>query len=103
MLTALETSGITGHRVTRLSITAATKIRRRFGLEAAQTTLGHVRADVTQVDAERDYALAARAVKEVGQRPLSSCSGDWKRWRAANDDADASRRRSMVMPGGITA
>lgn len=45
---------------------AATEIRKRFGLEAAQTTLGHASADVTQVYAERDYALAARVAKEVG-------------------------------------
>ena len=45
---------------------AATEIRKRFGLEAAQTALGHARADVTQVYAERDYALAARVAKEVG-------------------------------------
>ena len=45
---------------------AATEIRKRFGLEAAQTTLGHARADVTQVYAERDYALAARVAREVG-------------------------------------
>lgn len=41
----------------------ATEVRRRFGLEAAQAALGHARADVTQVYAERDLALAA---KEIG-------------------------------------
>lgn len=44
----------------------ATEIRSRFGLEAAQTYLGHSRADVTQIYAERDLALAARVAKEVG-------------------------------------
>jgi len=43
---------------------AATEIRRQFGLEAAQVTLGHAAADITQVYAERDFAKA-RAVMEV--------------------------------------
>jgi integrase len=50
----------------QLRHTAATEIRRRYGLEAAQTVLGHSKADVTQVYAERDYALAARVAKECG-------------------------------------
>ncbi|WP_246173510.1 tyrosine-type recombinase/integrase [Limnoglobus roseus] len=44
----------------------ATLVRRRYGLEAAQVLLGHVRADVTQVYAERNEALAAQVVAEVG-------------------------------------
>jgi len=50
----------------QLRHTAATTIRKRFGLEAAQTVLGHSKADVTQIYAERDYTLAARVAKEVG-------------------------------------
>ena len=50
----------------RLRHSAATEIRRRFGLEAAQVALGHSNADVTQVYAERDFALAARVMGEVG-------------------------------------
>ena len=45
---------------------AATEVRRRFGLEASQVVLGHARADVTQVYAERDLSLARRVVAEVG-------------------------------------
>ena len=45
---------------------AATEIRKRFGLEAAQVTLGHANADVTQVYAERDMTLAAKIMKDVG-------------------------------------
>jgi len=45
---------------------AATEIRKRFGLEAAQVLLGHSKADVTQVYAERDHGLAARVAREVG-------------------------------------
>jgi integrase len=44
----------------------ATELRRRYGLEAAQAALGHARADVTQVYAERDLALAARVANEMG-------------------------------------
>lgn len=50
----------------QLRHSAATKIRRQFGLEAAQTVLGHANADVTQVYAERDHALAAGVMKEIG-------------------------------------
>jgi hypothetical protein len=50
----------------QLRHTAATDIRRRFGLEAAQVVLGHAAANVTQVYAERDYALAARVAEAVG-------------------------------------
>ena len=50
----------------RLRHTAATEIRRRFGLEAAQVVLGHSMADVTQIYAERDLTKAAAVVREVG-------------------------------------
>ena len=39
---------------------------RTYGLEAAQVILGHAKADVTQVYAERDSALAAEVMKEIG-------------------------------------
>jgi integrase len=45
---------------------AATEIRRKFGLEAAQVTLGHAKADVTQVYAERDLAKAAEVARAIG-------------------------------------
>jgi hypothetical protein len=35
-------------------------------LEAAQVVLGHSRADVTQVYAERDLTLAEKVALEVG-------------------------------------
>jgi site-specific recombinase XerD len=44
----------------------ATEIRRQFGLEAAQVILGHAKADVTQVYAERDARLAAEVARQVG-------------------------------------
>ena len=45
---------------------SGTEIRAKFGLEAAQVILGHSRADVTQVYAERDMKLAERIAREVG-------------------------------------
>jgi integrase len=50
----------------QLRHSAATEIRRQFGLEAAQVVLGHSRADVTQVYAERDQALAAEVMRKIG-------------------------------------
>jgi integrase len=50
----------------QLRHTAATQIRRQFGLEAAQITLGHTRADVTQIYAERDERKAADIMLQVG-------------------------------------
>jgi integrase len=50
----------------QLRHTAATEIRRHAGLEAAQVILGHAKADVTQVYAERDQALAVETIKKIG-------------------------------------
>jgi integrase len=44
----------------------ATRVRKDHGLEAAQVLLGHSRADVTQVYAERDDQLAARVAAKIG-------------------------------------
>jgi integrase len=58
----------TGHRwhPNQLRHAAATDIRARYGLEAAQVVLGHSRADVTQVYAERDLEKAREVMREVG-------------------------------------
>lgn len=50
----------------QLRHTRATEVRRQFGLEAASTVLGHARADVTQIYAERDMAKAAEIMKKIG-------------------------------------
>jgi integrase len=44
----------------------ATQARKQHGLEAAQVLLGHVRADVTQVYAERDLTLATGIASLIG-------------------------------------
>jgi integrase len=50
----------------RLRHSAATEIRKRFGLEAAQVALGHATADVSQIYAERDWSLAAEVMRKIG-------------------------------------
>jgi integrase len=44
----------------------ATKVRMLFGLEAAQVSLGHARADITQVYAEKNLALAEKVALAIG-------------------------------------
>ncbi len=50
----------------QLRHSAATAVRARFGLEAAQVVLGHSKADVTQVYAERDLSKAREIMREIG-------------------------------------
>ncbi|VTU00965.1 catalytic phage domain protein : Integrase, catalytic core, phage domain protein OS=Rhodopirellula sallentina SM41 GN=RSSM_06627 PE=4 SV=1: Phage_integrase [Gemmataceae bacterium] len=50
----------------QLRHTFATKVRKAHGLEAAQVLLGHARADVTQVYAERNEELAAAVAAKIG-------------------------------------
>jgi len=45
----------------------ATEVRREFGLEAAQILLGHTKADVTQIYAERDMDRAATVAAKIGK------------------------------------
>lgn len=44
----------------------ATAIRERYGIEAAQTVLGHADPKVTEIYAERDFQMAARVMLEIG-------------------------------------
>lgn len=50
----------------RLRHATATEIRKLYGLEGAQTVLGHAAANVTQIYAERDLAKAESIMREVG-------------------------------------
>ena len=63
---ACKRAGIPQWTPNRLRHSRATELRRKYGLEAAQTVLGHAQADVTQVYAERDFELAKRVMREVG-------------------------------------
>ncbi|MGI6417080.1 MAG: tyrosine-type recombinase/integrase [Thermoguttaceae bacterium] len=50
----------------RLRHAAATEVRRQFGLEAAQVTLGHSKANTTEIYAERDHDLARTVALRIG-------------------------------------
>jgi integrase len=50
----------------QLRHSAATEVRRQFGLEAAQVILGHSQANVTQVYAERDLARGIEVARAIG-------------------------------------
>ena len=63
---ACKRGGVEKWAPNRLRHTAATEIRREFGLEAAQVILGHAAADVTQVYAERDMAKGFEVAKRIG-------------------------------------
>ncbi len=63
---AAEKAGVPRWAPNQLRHLYATEVRKSHGLEAAQVSLGHSRADVTQVYAERDEALAAKVAAEIG-------------------------------------
>lgn len=63
---ACRKAGVPPWTPLQLRHAAATTIRARFGLEAAQTVLGHVKADTTQIYAERDLARARAVMAEIG-------------------------------------
>ena len=50
----------------QLRHSAATDIRRQFGLEAVQVVLGHAHANVSEVYAERNLGLAAEIARKIG-------------------------------------
>lgn len=50
----------------RLRHTAATEVRKRFGLEAAQTILGHSTAKMTEVYAEKDLQAGVEVARAMG-------------------------------------
>jgi integrase len=63
---ACELAGVPLWSPNRLRHAFATKVRKKHGLEAAQVLLGHSKADVTQVYAERDLRLAESVANEIG-------------------------------------
>jgi site-specific recombinase XerD len=50
----------------QLRHTFGTDVRREHGLEAAQVMLGHAKADVTQIYAERNEALSVTIAAKRG-------------------------------------
>jgi integrase len=63
---ACEKAGVPPWSPLQLRHARASEIRERYGLEASQCVLGHERADVTQIYAERNEALAAEVMAEIG-------------------------------------
>ncbi|MFN0019498.1 MAG: tyrosine-type recombinase/integrase [Pirellulaceae bacterium] len=61
-----ERAGIDGWQPNQLRHTAATRIRKEFGLDAASVILGHRGVAITQVYAERDEARAANVISQIG-------------------------------------
>jgi integrase len=61
-----DRAGIPRWHAHQLRHSHATEVRRQFGLEAAQVTLGHAQANVTEVYAERDLALALKVAAAIG-------------------------------------
>ena len=58
--------GVMSWHPNQLRHSFGTDVRKRYGLEGAQVGLGHSRADVTQVYAERDLSLAEQIASEIG-------------------------------------
>jgi integrase len=59
-------AGVPVFRPNRIRHSFATRVRHEFGLEHAQVSLGHSKADVTQVYAERDTTLAVEVARKIG-------------------------------------
>lgn len=64
--TACKKAGLPHWHPHQLRHSYATEVRRRFGLEAAQVSLGHSQAQVSEIYAERDLRLAVRVAEEIG-------------------------------------
>ncbi len=63
---ACERAGVPAWSPHQLRHTAATKLRRAYGIEAARVVLGHRSAAVTEIYAEMDQGKAIEAMVEVG-------------------------------------
>ncbi len=63
---ACRKGGVPEWTPNQLRHTAASLIRARFGLEAAQNVLGHARPDTTLIYAERDITRAREVMAQVG-------------------------------------
>lgn len=61
---ACKRAGVPEWHANQLRHLHATEVRKRFGLEAAQVSLGHAKASTTEIYAERDMGLAERVARE---------------------------------------
>ncbi len=63
---ACTRAGVPPWTPNQLRHSRGTEVRKHYGLEASQTVLGHKRANVTELYAERDDALAQHIATETG-------------------------------------
>jgi integrase len=63
---ACRLTGVPSWSPNRLRHTAATRIRRRHGIEMARVILGHSTAFTTEIYAETDRVKAAEVIKQMG-------------------------------------
>ena len=63
---ACERARVKPWQPNQLRHTFATRVRKEHGLEAAQVLLGHSKADVTQLYAEKNQELAASVALKIG-------------------------------------
>ena len=63
---ACDKAGISRWSPNQLRHTAATEVRAKFGLEAAQIILGHSNARVSEVYAEKNLTAGAEVAKAIG-------------------------------------
>jgi integrase len=63
---ACKLAGVPVWSPNRLRHSAATRVRREFGLEASQVVLGHAHADTTQIYAATNERLAADVMLKIG-------------------------------------
>jgi integrase len=63
---ACRRAGVEVWSPNQLRHSAGTQARAVFGLEGAQVMLGHAKADVTQIYAERDRKLATEVARRIG-------------------------------------
>ena len=63
---ACKRAGVERWRPNQLRHTTATEVRARFGLDAAQTVLGHASAKMSEHYAEKDRSAAAEVARAIG-------------------------------------
>jgi integrase len=63
---ACEKANVEKWTPNQLRHSRATIIREKYGIEAAQTVLGHSDPKTTEIYAERDFQMAARIMREIG-------------------------------------
>lgn len=63
---ACKRAGVPSWSPNQLRHNSGTEVRRKFGIEAARTILGHADAGVTEIYAERDFETARRIMAEIG-------------------------------------